>query len=321
MNILQKIPDSTKNNFRELSTTTIQDFFELRLLSFSKYKLTLGDVLLITLIIVLCTFLLKLIGAILNRFVEAKRLDARNKNTIFILTKYIVWVIGTVWTLDIIGVEITILLAGSAALLVGLGLGLQQIFSDIVSGIFLLLEGSVKIGDIMEVDGLVGRVLKLNLRTSEIMTRNGIIIIVPNNKFITENVVNWSHNATTTRFNVKVGVAYNSDAHLVKKILLECAVSHGAISSKKPYEPIVRLTDFGESSLDFELLFWSSEGFVIENIKSDLRFMILAKFRKNNIEIPFPQRDLNFRTNFPPPTKEISNSPKNSIDGQTFPNF
>lgn len=292
----------------------MQNLFELRLLSFGKYVLSVGDILLIVLIFVLCTYLLKLLGAILDRFVESKRIDNRNRTTIFILTKYLIWVIGIVLALDVIGIEITILLAGSAALLVGLGLGLQQIFSDIVSGIFLLLEGSVKIGDLMEVDGLIGRVLKINLRTSEILTRSGIIIIVPNHKFIVENVVNWSHNATTTRFSVTVGVSYGSDPNLVRKILLECAVSHGSINNKKPYEPIVRLIDFGDSSLDFELLFWSAEGFIIENIKSDLRFMILSKFRKNGVEIPFPQRDLNFKTNFPTEATKNLKTPRKSID-------
>lgn len=299
MSHLQIISDSTKQSFKDVSEDTIQNLFELRLLAFGKYILTVGDILLIALIFILCRYLLKLIGAILDQFVERKRIDYRNRTTIALLSKYLIWVIGVILALDVISVEITILLAGSAALLVGLGLGLQQIFSDIVSGIFLLLEGSVKIGDIMEVDGLIGRVLKVNLRTSEILTRTGIIIIVPNHKFIVENVVNWSHNVTTTRFEVGVGVSYSSDPNLVKKILLECANSHGSVNSKKPYEPVVRLVNFGESSLQFELIFWSSEGFIIETIKSDLRFMILSKFRKNNIEIPFPQRDINFRSGIP----------------------
>lgn len=320
MIILQILSDSTKKSIQDASEDTIHNLFELRLLSFGKYVLNIGDILLIALIFIMCTYLLKLIGAILDSFVESKRLDSRNRTTILILTKYLIWVIGIVLALDVIGVEITILLAGSAALLVGLGLGLQQIFSDIVSGIFLLLEGSVKIGDLMEVDGLIGRVLKINLRTSEILTRSGIIIIVPNHKFIVENVVNWSHNATTTRFSVGVGVSYSSDPNLVKKILLECAISHGSINKKKPYEPFVRLIDFGDSSLDFELLFWSSEGFIIENIKSDLRFMILSKFRKNGVEIPFPQRDLNFKTDFPIQESEKLEIPKKSTDSQPFSN-
>lgn len=298
MSLLQIISDSTKQAIKDTSSSTFQHIIEFQLLKFSNYQLAVGDVLLIALILVICSYLLKLIGAILDSFVENKRIDNRNRVTISILLKYLIWIIAIILSLDVVGVKITLLLAGSAALLVGLGLGLQQIFSDIVSGIFLLLEGSVKIGDIMEVDGIVGRVLKINLRTSEVLTRAGIIIIVPNHKFIVENVVNWSHNATTTRFSVTVGVSYGSDAALVKRILLECAESHGSIVSKKPYEPLVRLIDFGDSSLDFELLFWSKEGFIIENIKSDLRFMILTKFRKNNVEIPFPQRDLNLKGGF-----------------------
>lgn len=296
MRLQEIISDSTKKAITDSSSNIVQQILEFRLIKVSDYQLTIGDILLIALIYIISSYLLKLIGAILDRFESNQRLDPRNKVTIFILLKYLIWILVVILSLDVIGVKITILLAGSAALLVGLGLGLQQIFSDIVSGIFLLLEGSVKIGDIMEVDGIVGRVLKINLRTSEVLTRAGIIIIVPNHKFIVENVVNWSHNASTTRFSVTVGVSYGSDAALVKKILLECASSHGSIVDRKPYEPTVRLINFGDSSLDFELLFWSKEGFIIETIKSDLRFMILSKFRKNNVEIPFPQRDLNFKT-------------------------
>lgn len=271
------------------------NFLEFKLLDFNKYALTIGDLIIVIFIVVITTYLLKLINSILNRMVINQRLEERNKNSFFALIKYLTWIISIVICLEIIGVKITILLAGSAALLVGLGLGLQQIFSDIVSGIFLMLEGSVKEKDIMEVDGIVGKVLKINLRTSEVLTRTGIIIIVPNHKFITENVVNWSHNATVTRFNVKVGVAYNSNPELVKEILFNCANNHPLVVSEQPNVPFVRLIEFGDSSLDFDLLFWSKEGFVIENIKSDIRFSILSKFRENNIEIPYPQRDVNFR--------------------------
>jgi small-conductance mechanosensitive channel len=180
--------------------------------------------------------------------------------------------------------------------LVGLGRGLQQIFSDIVSGVFLLLEGSVKIGDIMEVDGLIGKVTSIKLRTSEILTRDGIVIIVPNHKFITENVVNWSHNSEITRFNVKVGVAYGTDPKLVKEILAECAKENKEITTTGIYTPLVRLINFGDSSLDFELLFWSKKVFTIENTKSDLRFQIVTKFSEKGIQIPFPQRDLHLKS-------------------------
>lgn len=148
----------------------------------------------------------------------------------------------------------------------------------------------------MEVDGIVGRVTIIKLRTSEIVTRDGINIIVPNHKFITENVINWSHNKKPTRFKVEVGVAYGSDVEQVKALLLKSVEElPEAITGLKEYNPVIRLSDFAESSVNFDILFWSYNHFQFETIKSDLRFIISRKFKENHIEIPFPQRDIHIR--------------------------
>lgn len=274
----------------------IQNILSQVIFEVGDYSLAISDIVVIVLIIFATKFILRLTSKVMDRFVTSEKLERRNKQSFMLLLKYIIWVFAIVLILETIGVQITLLLAGSAALLVGLGLGLQQIFSDIVSGVFLLVEGSVKIGDIMQVDDLVGRVTTINLRTSEILTRDGIVIIVPNHKFIVENVVNWSHNATITRFNVTVGVAYGTDPKLVSSILKQCAVDNTEIVTNGKYSPIVRLVSFGDSSLDFELLFWSRKGFTIENTKSDLRFLIVDRFREHGVEIPFPQRDLHLKS-------------------------
>lgn len=217
-------------------------------------------------------------------------IDRGRAKAIFQLFSYVVFVIFFLIALEFIGVKITILLAGSAALLVGLGLGIQSLFNDFVSGILLLFEGTISVGDIVEVDGLVGQVKNIYLRTSEIETRRRIIIIVPNHKLVSESVINWSHNRDITRFEVNVGVAYGSDVQLVKRLLEEAASEHDEIS--KIPEPVARFINFGESSLDFELLFFTKSMFIIEFIKSDLRFAIDKKFRQNKVTIPFPQRDV-----------------------------
>jgi len=211
-------------------------------------------------------------------------------HTIYQLIKYILWILAILLSLDTIGIKLTFLLAGSAALLVGLGLGLQQIFKDIVSGLFLLFEGNLKVEDIVELDNQVGKVKEISFRTTKIETRDNIILVIPNSKFIDGNVINWSHIQKRTRFYVQVGVAYGSDVELVKKVLLECAANHKDIS-KSP-NPFVRFYNFGDSSLDFQLFFWTEKSFEVENIKSDLRFDIDKKFRSNKIQIPFPQRDV-----------------------------
>ena len=127
-------------------------------------------------------------------------------------------------------------------------------------------------------------------------TRDDIVMIIPNSKFINENVVNWTHSNDNTRFHLKVGVAYGSDVDKVKFILEKCANDHPSVT-KNP-KPSVRFTDFGNSSLDFELLFHSNSVFRVENVKSELRFMIDREFRRSEVVIPFPQRDLHIRSDF-----------------------
>ncbi|MDD3743918.1 MAG: mechanosensitive ion channel, partial [Lentimicrobiaceae bacterium] len=195
-----------------------------------------------------------------------------------------------------IGVNLNIMLAGSAALLVGLGFGIQHIFNDLVSGIILLMEGNVKVGDIVEIENnIVGRVTFIGLRTSKINDRNDITTIIPNSKLINEKVINWSNEQSATRFYVKVGVAYGSDVDLVTRLLIECTTEMTTIRTEPA--PFVRFNDFGESSLDFQLFFWTDEAFLSEFIKSKLRYAIDARFREHNIQIPFPQRDVHIVSN------------------------
>lgn len=187
----------------------------------------------------------------------------------------------------------TFFLAGGAALLVGLGFGLQNIFSDFVSGVAILFEGTIEIGNIIEVEKVIGKVEKISLRNTQVITRDGFLIIIPNHKFVSENVINWSHHNNNVRFSINVKVAYGSDTRLVSNILLECVQKH-SLALHKPL-PMVRFEDFGDSGLEFKLFFWSKEVFNIEIVLSDIRFMIDKQFREHNISIPFPQRDLHIK--------------------------
>ena len=221
------------------------------------------------------------------------KIDKKRRITIFLLTKYIGWFVSIIVSLNVLGVNITALMFGSTALLVGLGLGLQNIFKDLVSGLFLLFEGSIKIGDVIEADGVIGKVMEINLRSSEVMTRDDVIIIIPNSKFIAEKVVNWSHDSDQVRFMVKVNVAYGSDVDTVYKCLEE-TMAENSIVSESP-EPFVRFTNFGDSSLQFEMIFWSDSTFRIENVKSNLRKSVYKKLAAYNLQIPFPQRDVHIK--------------------------
>lgn len=212
------------------------------------------------------------------------------------MVKYFIWTIAIASVIQTTGVKLTIILAGSAALLVGLGLGIQQTFNDLISGFIILAEGSLKTNDVVEVDGLVGRVNQIKLRTSIIYTRDGINIIVPNHKFINDNVINWSHIAKATRFKIEIGVAYESNEILVEQVLKECLLKEEKVIKNNPNYPIyIRIIEFADSAIIFQVLFWSDDIFAIEQIKSNIRFSILKAFRANNIVIPFPQRDLHIK--------------------------
>ncbi len=182
------------------------------------------------------------------------------------------------------------ILAGSAALLVGVGLGLQNIFSDFVSGIILLVESKIKVNDILEVDDLMCRVLEINLRTTTVLTRDDRYIILPNTDLTKNQIVNWTYNDIASRFEVAVGVSYSSDINLVKKILKQVANEQEEVL-KSP-EPFVRFNEFADSSLNFSVYFWSEQIYRVENIKSEMRTRIFELFAENNINIPFPQRVL-----------------------------
>jgi small-conductance mechanosensitive channel len=273
---------------------TLRDILDIKLFETEKLAVTISNILIVVLILVITKTVIELIKRLFRKQAARKNIDVGKSHAILQLLRYILWITAIVACLDIIGINITIFLAGSAALLVGLGLGLQHVFQDFIAGIILLFEGSIKVGDIVEIEEqTVGRVKEIGLRTSKIETRNNIIMIIPNSKFITDNVINWSHIEKKSRFSVSVGVAYGSDVELVRDVLISCANEHNEVS-KKP-SAFVKFEDFGESSLDFELYFWTSNNFGVEIIKSDLRFMIDKKFRENGIQIPFPQRDLHMK--------------------------
>jgi small-conductance mechanosensitive channel len=230
---------------------------------------------------------------VLFPYYQRKEINIGSQYAINQLFKYFLYVFAILIALQSMNINLTILLGGAAALLVGIGLGLQQTFNDLISGIILLSERSVEVGDVLDLSGVVGTVRRIGLRTSLVETRDNMTIIVPNSKLIGDIITNWSHDEDKARFRVKVGVAYGSDTALVKKLLLQVAQEHPK-AMKRP-APFVRFIDFGDSSLDFELYFWSKEFMRIEDVKSDMRFEVDRLFRENNITIPFPQRDVWFR--------------------------
>lgn len=239
--------------------------------------------------------LLYLLEILFSDRVNAKKIEKGKGQSLFQIIKYFVWTIAVTLFLDSLGFSITFLIASLSALLVGLGLGIQHFFNDIISGIIILFDRSIKVGDIVEIHGeMVGKIEEISLRTSKLISRDDVIIIIPNSMFTSDRVINWSHNSLKTRFSVSVGVAYGSDVEKVKTLLVEAANEHPKIDGKP--EPMVLFKNFGDSSLDFDIQFYTHESFRVERIKSDLRFTINKKFIENNVTIPFPQRDVHLKT-------------------------
>jgi small-conductance mechanosensitive channel len=181
-----------------------------------------------------------------------------------------------------------------AALSVGIGFGLQEIISNFVSGLILLFERPLKVGDLVSVGDQMGVVKNINIRATTVLTNDNVYLLVPNRDFIGQTVTNWAHKDPKMRLHVGVGVSYGSDTALVKKVLLEVGAAHGAVL-KYP-APDVFFTGFGDSSLDFDLLVWIADPPRQRRIASELCFAIFDAFNEHDIEIPFPQRDLHLRS-------------------------
>ncbi len=274
--------------------TEINEILNFELFSFNTYSFKLNMLFFIIVIIFITKFILWIIKKVVKRKIEKSEHERGDYLAIYKLIKYFIWIIAIGFMFEVANLKLTVLLAGSAALLVGIGMGLQQTFNDIISGVILLTEGTTKVEDILEIENDIVVVQSIGLRTSKVINRDDIVIIVPNSLITTSKVVNWSHQSNTTRFRINIGVAYGSDVDLVIKILEESAKINKEVSKDKNVKAI--FTDFGNSSLDFQLMFYSENNFRIEMIKSEIRKNINKKFKENNIKIPFPQMDVHMKT-------------------------
>jgi len=251
-------------------------------------RITVWTLLLVILSFVGARLFLKWIRVLLTRNMQEP--DKLKFISFFKFVQYITYIIVGFAVLSASGINVTPFLAASAALLVGLGLALQELFQDVIGGVFIFIDKSLLVGDIVEVDGKVARVLEVTLRTTRAITRDDKIVVIPNHKFISEIIINYTQNHKTTRESVKIGVAYGSDVKKVEALLLQSvSEQRGVLKTPKSF---VLFDDFGESALQFSVLFFISDSFSVPKIKSEIRFRIDQLFRENNISIPFPQRDI-----------------------------
>jgi small-conductance mechanosensitive channel len=197
--------------------------------------ITIGNLFTFIVVLLVARLVIKLLTSLLSRTLEKnQKLDTGQRFTITKLARYGAYVIAFLIAANSAGLNLNALVVGSAALLVGVGLGMQHIFDDFISGFIILFEGTFQVGDVIEFEGLVARVVRIDVRTSKIINRDGNIIIVPNRKLTSENLHNWSHGSDLSRFHVAVGVAYGSNVELVKEILYSCALQHPDVSKNRP---------------------------------------------------------------------------------------
>jgi small-conductance mechanosensitive channel len=210
------------------------------------------------------------------------------------LTQYCLWVIGLLVGLRILNINLTAIAVVAGALGVGIGFGLQNIVANFVCGLVLLVERPIRVRDRITMEGLEGNVRAVNFRSTTIETNDNISVIVPNSEFINGKVINWSIGDPKVRIHVPVGVAYGSNLEKVSRTLLGVAVeSEGVL---KDPAPEVRFIEFGDSSLNMELLVWTNDPAMHFLLRSRLNFAIDAAFRREGVEIPFPQRDVHVKS-------------------------
>ena len=271
------------------------------LIRFLNIEIPLGDSISITprsILIILFAFIITwLVLKAIKKIVHKTLADeAKIKfKSIFSFFNYFVYIVVTLVTIDTLGIDLTGFYAASAALLVGVGLALQTFIQDIISGVFIIADQAVHVGDIIQIDGQIGKVENIKLRTTRAVTRDNKVLIIPNHMFLTKILYNWTENGALIRESVSVGVAYNSDVEFIQKSLIKLALDHPLIH--KENKPFVLFEDFGANALKFTIVFSMSNSFNLHKLKSDLRFAINKFFKEKNIDIPFPQRTVTITNN------------------------
>lgn len=237
-------------------------------------------------------------GAVTNvlrsRILRLAGINRGMQEAVAILVRYSVISVGTIVILQVWGLDLSSLALLASALSVGIGLGLQNIAKDFGSGLILVFERPIQVGEFVSFGNFMGTVERIGARSTEIKTLDQVSIIVPNSRFLEQEVINWSHRNPVSRIRVPVGVSYSANPTLVREVLITSGHDHPEVLSTPP--PKVLFLGFGDSSLKFELMVWIAEPSKQLLIRSDLFFIIHAALMAKGIEIPFPQRDLHVRS-------------------------
>lgn len=284
--------------------TTIQEFLNVVIFDIKGSDFTLLTLLFILISSFLLVFISKrasnlLVKKILNRYIT----DTGVTDSIGTIFRYVVIVIGFITIFQSAGFDLSTLGLLAGALGVGIGFGLQNVTNNFISGIIILFERPIKVGDRIEVGDINGDVFSISMRSTTVITNDNISVIVPNSEFINSAVINWSHNDRRVRFKFPLGVSYNEDPEKVRKLVIEVAKNHPGVLDEPA--PDLWFEGYGDSSLDFKLAVWTSDFIQRPGVlKSQLYYAIFKKFGEHHIEIPFPQRDLHLKTGW---EKKIDN--------------
>ncbi len=280
------------NEYIQKYFNIVKDFLSIHLIDIGNTSITLWTLLYFIFLAWLLLFITaKLRKWIIYKVLSKSKVELGVRLAVGTIIRYGVLIFGLVIVIQTVGIDLSTITILVGALGVGIGFGLQNVTNNLVSGIIILFERPIKVGDRIQVGEVFGDVMNISMRSTTVVTNDNISVIVPNSEFISSTVINWSHNDRNVRFSIPVGVAYKEDPKKVKQILLEVADKEDGVL-KNPV-PVVLLREFGDSSLNFDLLIWTSNYITTPGIlRSKLYFEIFEKFRENNIEIPFPQRDL-----------------------------
>ncbi len=262
----------------------MKEILDYQIFHVGNYSLHVHNLLAIAILVVTA----KIILIIFNRgIIRSTKIDEGAKYSIKQLVRYTIVVISILTGITLMGFDLSVLFVGSAALLVGIGFGLQHLFNDFISGIIILLDGTIKVKDVVEVDGIVCRVQEIKLRTTTVITREDKCIILPNSFITSGKVVNWTYSHLTSRFEIQVNLDYDENIPSAMQLLKQVTLENKYVS-KLP-EPSIRITRFAESAVEITIMFWCSEVFRVENVKSEIRVALFKALVENGIKFPLPR--------------------------------
>ena len=289
--------------FGLVAATIMNDLFDVNLLAqielaiIFNTPITLGGVVAAVIVFYLFLVATSIIADFLEKVIMPRTTaDLGVVNSIVTLSRYLVMMLGLFMATSTLGFDLSTLAFIGGGVTIAVGFGLQQIVANFVSGILLIFEQALRPGDVIKIDNEIGVVEQLRIRSTVVRTRDNVELIIPNEKLLTSTVTSYTKSERLVRISLPVGVSYDSDPQQVRDILIECVKPHDLVQQDP--EPLVHFTGLGDSSVDFELLVWINQPNLIRQVRSDLYFIVWDALAKHNIEIPYPQRDLNLRRGF-----------------------